>query len=69
MADTELFQYLATLMPGAPIQCAGCPVEVEAAQAVTRADNLYCSKTCADRATARLVKPQPKGVNLDGWDV
>jgi hypothetical protein len=32
----------------------------------------FCSELCAhahERAQAPLVKPQPKGVNLNGWDI
>lgn len=33
---------------------------------------VFCSKACAEsreRSKAPLVKPQPKGVRLDGWDI
>jgi hypothetical protein len=65
----DLLEYLAEIVPQARVICAGCPVAREAGQMVRQGDLLYCSDECADRALAVLVKPQPKGVKLDGFDI
>jgi hypothetical protein len=71
--NAELIQYLAQFMPLAPIQCDGCTREVEISKAIEREGKFFHSETCADIATAPIVKPKPKrieGVNfVDGWDV
>jgi len=34
-----------------------------------RNDLPYCSVPCRDKAIAPMIKPQPKGTKIDGWDV
>lgn len=65
----DLIAYLAEIVPEAPRVCAGCPVVRKAGEMVRRDGLLYCDEECADRATAVLRKPQPKGVKLDGYNI
>lgn len=67
--SNDLVEYFAQIMPQARVECAGCGVEREISKAVTRGDLIYCSESCADRACAVMIKPQPKGVKLDGIDI
>lgn len=67
--DAELLEYLAQVMPAALIGCAGCGAERVRARGVIRSDQFFCSETCADRNLAVLIKAQPKGVEIDGWQV
>lgn len=67
--DDELIKYLASIVPGAKVECAGCGVEREAAKAVIRESKFYCKDECADRALALYRKPEPKRVDCDGWSI
>lgn len=44
---------------------------IRRAEAFHDADDMkdYCSQACRDRNEAPMVKPQPKGTKVDGWDV
>lgn len=65
----DLIEYLATIVPGATVDCAGCPVKREVGAMVKREGKFYCSERCADIANAVVRKAQPKGVKINGWDV
>jgi len=68
--DAETIKYLASLMPDVRgITCAGCPGEVKASAMVERDSKIFCSEACADRSCARMIRPQPKCAQVDGWDV
>lgn len=67
--DAELFNYLATVMPAARVECAGCPREIEAAKVIIRDEQSFCSVECAEKKLALLIRPQPKGFRLEGWDL
>lgn len=67
--NDELIEYVASIVPGAKVECAGCPVERLVSQCVVRNEKFYHSEECADRANAVVKKPQPKGVRLNGWDI
>lgn len=67
--DAELINYLAEFMPTAQIECAGCTRQVAISKAIEREGKFFHSERCADIATAPIIKPQPKGTRIDGWDV
>lgn len=71
--DNELYDYLRELMPDAvddvQVWCVGCVLTVPLASAVMRDGEAYCSANCADRSTACMVKPSPRGARIDGMDV
>lgn len=67
--DSELFDYLTRIVPDAEETCAGCGKVVEVRNAVLRSEKLYCSEECADRSLALLIKLQPPGFKIDGWDL
>lgn len=66
---TELFNYLVTVAPDAEAVCAGCAKYVRVGSAIRREEKFFCSEDCADRALALLVKRQPTGLKIDGWDL
>lgn len=67
---TRLTDYLAQLMPGIEAECEGnCIRVVPISQMVAREGRKFCSAQCADRECAPMIKPQPKGQKVDGWDV
>lgn len=68
-AEIELIEYLAKVIPAGRVECAECGAEGAAAKAVIRGDQWFCSERCAERSLAPLIKPQPKGVKLNGWDI
>jgi hypothetical protein len=65
----ELIEYLMSIVPNAVVECAECERELEASQAVRRADQFYCSDNCADKANAILLRPQPKSVKAGCFDI
>lgn len=67
--DAELIRYLAGWMPDAPIQCAGCTRQTAIGSAIEAERKFFCSERCRERELAPLIKPQPKGLCVDGWDV
>jgi hypothetical protein len=67
--DDELLEYLVEIVPGALLECAGCPAEREAAVMIRRESKLYHSQECADRSLAVYTKPEPKRVDCDGWSI
>lgn len=68
-AQQELIGYLAQVVPGAMVDCAGCPVKRPVSQAIQRDGKFYCKEECADRANAVYRKPQLKSVLVDNWEV
>jgi hypothetical protein len=65
----DFFEYLKTIIPQAEIRCVGCEKLLAFSDAIARGKDFYCSEECADKALAILVKPQPKGMQIEGWDV
>jgi hypothetical protein len=68
-AQQELIEYLTQVVPGAVVDCAGCPVKRPVSQAIQRDGKFYCTEVCADKANALYRKPQPKSVLADNWEV
>jgi hypothetical protein len=67
--DTELIEYLGEIVPGALLECAGCPAEREAAVMIKREGKLYHSQECADRSCAVLDRNRGDVVVCDNWKV
>jgi hypothetical protein len=65
----DFFEYLLEIVPDVEEPCAGCGKSVQLRVATIREMKVFCSDTCADRTLAILVKPQPAGVQIEGWDV
>lgn len=69
----ETIELLLALMPNATTKCPECGTEFKAARAVKRAVGewvtMYCSEACDNKANAVLIKRQPKGMQIDGYDV
>lgn len=69
MNNPAIIEYLISLMPQATVACDECGIEREAVDCVIRSEKTFCSERCADRNLAQMIKPQPKGVELDGWQI
>lgn len=67
--DAELLDYLTALMPDAKTDCAKCGKSVEVSAGVRTRENIYCSETCRLQSESLLLKRQPKGLNIGGWDL
>lgn len=67
--NQDLLNYLISLMPDALIKCDNCPAQIKASEAIKREGKHFHSESCADIATARLVKPQEKGATFQNWDI
>lgn len=69
--NASLTEYLSRLMPGIEAECESenCMSIVPVAQMVTRDGRRFCTAGCADRTLAPMIKPQPKGTQIEGWDV
>ncbi len=67
--NQDLLDYLISLMPDAIIECDGCTRQVKASEAIKREGKHFHSESCADVATAQLVKPQEKGAAFQHWDI
>lgn len=67
--DADLIEYLAKLMPDAKVDCAGCPAEIALTKGFEKDSKVYCSRECWMRFTAVIVKPSPRRVLVDNWDV
>lgn len=54
-------------------RCHECGKSVRVELLIETDNKDFCSETCRDRATAPLVRPQPKRIPghnwIDGWDV
>lgn len=56
--NAELLNYLAELMPAAPVDCAGCTRQVSASKAIVKEGKFFHSAECAEIHLAPIVKPK-----------
>lgn len=69
MEANDLTEYLASIIPDADIECAGCPAKGRVGAMVARDGKFYHSEECADRSCALYRKPQPERVDCNGWSI
>jgi len=67
--DADLIEYLAEIVPGATLECAGCPAVREVGVMIEREGKLYHSQECADRSCAVLDRNRGSVVIVDNWKV
>lgn len=69
--QTSTTDYLLQFMPQAECECEGqnCIAVRPFAEMVQCDGKRYCSERCRDISNAPMIKPQPKGETVDGWDV
>ena len=65
----ELIEYLAEIVPGAEVECAGCPATRRVGEMVSREGKFYHSVECADRSCAVMRKDRGNVVVYDNWKI
>lgn len=67
--DAEMIEYLSALMPDAQVNCSRCEKLKAVGESVKGTEGIYCSDLCRMQSEGLLIKPQPKGMQLEGWDI